>query len=483
MHKRTLAMAGVLALAGALTGCDDYLTGSGLTDDPNRPSEGNLAQVFQGVQVTQFVFHTGDLARVSSMWMQQMAGIGRQQQSRDLYEITEDDFDTDFGRIYTGGGLIDLRRIRELAPDDRTYQGISKVWEAYTMGMAASLWGDIPYSGAVTEGNATPTLDQQAAVYAAIQTLLDEAIADLNAGSGAGPGGLDLVFGGDNDLWARTAYTLKARFYMHWVEAQGAAAAEPEWLGSGNPQTLANTACAGNCLTKAVAAAQNGIQAGEDFTSYHSSSAGEQNLWWQFTNVARVGDIGAGENLVELLKARNDPRLEVYFAPGPGASEIIGAPSGTEVPEAAILNPLARGRADFRQPMATYEETQLILAEAQLRLNPANLAGPLGLLNSLRDDVGLAPLAGAAVDSYDEVLRAIAEEKYIALFQNMEAWNDHKRLCWPVLTPASGAEHLPGRLYYGSRERNANPNIPSPGALTERNANDPLSCEGYDEDA
>ena len=106
----------------------------------------------------------------------------------------------------------------------RVYAGILKVHEAYIIGMTASIFGDIPYSEAADASIAEPRLDDQSAVYAAIQTLLDDAIADLASGAGDTPDVFDLNFGGDAASWTSVAYTLKARFYMHWGEATGASA-------------------------------------------------------------------------------------------------------------------------------------------------------------------------------------------------------------------------------------------------------------------
>ncbi len=458
MQFRKMASVCTLALAGVLAGCDDFLSGPGLDTDPNRPTAAELDQLLQAVQVTGFVFQTGDIARMSNMWNQAMSGIGRQQQVRDAYDVTEDDFTFDFSRMYSGGGLIDIRGIQEGGTElgDRTYVGIAKVWEALIFGTAASVWGDIPYSQAVSDVT-QPELDDQAAVYAAIQTLLDGAIADLQAAAGEGPGDVDLVYGGDRAKWIQAANTLKARFYMHWVESQVA----------GSP--LAATACAGNCLTKALAAAANGISSpANDFKSFHTNTAGEQNLWYQFMNVARVGDMAAGKALVDLMKARNDPRLLHYFEPVGG--EVLGAPPATETAASKLADD-GRGAPDFDQPIITYLENQLIIAEAHARTG--NDAAALTALNNARTAGGwgapLAGLTGAAL------LTEIATEKYVAMFQNIEIWNDHKRNCTPSLTPATGAQ-LPGRLFYGSDERNANPNIPAPGSITERNDNDPNPC-------
>ena len=65
-------------------------------------------------------------------------------------------------------------------------------------------------------------------------------------------------------------------------------------------------------------------------------------------------------------------------------------------------------------------------------------------------------------------------EKYVVTFQNIEAWNDYKRTCFPVLTPASGTQVI-ARPLYGSSEINTNPNFPGEPA-TERNWNDPNQC-------
>jgi hypothetical protein len=55
-------------------------------------------------------------------------------------------------------------------------------------------------------------------------------------------------------------------------------------------------------------------------------------------------------------------------------------------------------------------------------------------------------------------------EKYVALFQTLETWNDYKRTGFPTL-----AGTPPRRLTYPFTEREANPSIPADGA---RNWND-----------
>jgi starch-binding outer membrane protein, SusD/RagB family len=450
MWNRKRALVGAIILATSVTACEDFLQGPELSTDPNRPSQANMDQLYHAVQLNQFFWHTADLARNASMWMQQMAGTDRQYINRDLYEITEDEFDGYFSGVYIGGGLVDIRGIQELAAasGDRTMEGVAKVWEAHLMGMAASLWGDIPYSGAVAEAE-KPALDAQADVYAAVQTVLTSAIADLGSGIGAGPGALDLVYGGDASLWLEAAYTLKARFAMHWVETGNAAA------------------CGGPCLEVAISSASSGISSpANDFRAFFTEVPGEQNPWHQFMFVFRPGYLSAGRNLVDLLISRDDPRLLQYFRPI-ASGEVVGAPPATSI-TASMLS-AERGHPGFDQPLITYAENELILAEAFARQGATGEASTH--LNNARAAAGLGPISPAPA----ELLREIMLEKYIALFQNIEAWNDYKRTCIPELTPSTGSE-IPGRLLYGSSERNVNPGIPAPDAQPARNPNDPAPC-------
>jgi hypothetical protein len=66
-------------------------------------------------------------------------------------------------------------------------------------------------------------------------------------------------------------------------------------------------------------------------------------------------------------------------------------------------------------------------------------------------------------------------EKYVATFQNIEAFNDYKRACIPALAPAGGAAQVIARPLYGTSEINTNPNVPGEPA-NGRNWNDANPC-------
>jgi len=427
-------------------GCNDWLTGDKLTTNPNNPTTASRDNLLTGVQTGQTVLQTGDLARLFAMWMQQMAGTDRQYVSLGVYSYDEDAFSPDWTAIYTGGGLVDIRALQTqaLAAGDTAYAGVGLVLEALTMGTAADIWGDIPYSEAITDV-LQPKLDPQQQVYAMVQTKLDSALIDMTCASPTcvGPGAVDLWYDGDLSKWTELAHTLKARFYMHVAE-----------------RDPANYALA-------LAQTDSGISApANDLTTFHSDIPQEQNIWYQFMVKQRQGYMSAGAFLVDLMKSQNDPRLTDYFAPVAG-SGIIGAPPNTSG-NFSQLAPDVRGAPSFRQPLVTFAENQLIQAEAALQTGNQGVAD--AAFTAERTAFGLTGKSGVT-------LQDIINEKYIALFQNgIEVWNDYKRTCLPAITPAQSGG-VPRRLLYPlSAERNANPNIPPPEQQPAANWNDPNPC-------
>ena len=148
--------------------------------------------------------------------------------------------------------------------------------------------------------------------------------------------------------------------------------------------------------------------------------------------------------------------------------------------------PDASSCGSFLQPLVTYQENELIQAEAYSTAAnpPGNDGTALTHLNNARAVPGLSALAGITGVA---LLDSIMTEKYVALFQNIETWNDYRRTCIPALAPyaAVGVNpiwrgKIPGRLYYSGSEGNVNKNIPDPGTQVAtngfRNPNDPADC-------
>ncbi len=530
--KRSLPIA--LALATLVIGaCNPFLTGEGLTNDPNNPTTASREALFMGVQAATWGEQESSLALTVCMWMQQCTGGGgRFVEEFGRYVIDENSHSFDFNSVYSGGGLIDIRKIEATAATDgdSIFLGIAQIYEALVIGTAADVWGDIPYTQALQ--GPPPALDNQFAVYDSVQALLNRAIVNLG-GAGPGPLDRDLIFAGKPAPWIKVAHSMKARYFLHTVEA----AAAGLLTGRTAAQVYADV------LTQASLGISDPTGAG-DFAAFHGQATSERNVWFQFQQSTFGIDLVAGKFLVDILKNRNDPRLPQYFATDAtdpwkpnhrypkgsiildtlaGHAEVVtavtgdttsgaaqptwpatvgattvddnvtwtnfGLPYGGEdVNTAQIVSTISavggtRISATFRQPFVSYAENELMLAEAYNKTSQDALA--ITHLNNERATVPLSNVVGATGAA---LLDSIMTEKYVALFQNIEVWNDYRRTCLPALTPyltANGAlpaygNKVPGRFYYGANERNTNTNIPAPstqlGTNGFRNRNDPAAC-------
>jgi starch-binding outer membrane protein, SusD/RagB family len=448
---RKLFATAMLGLGTALgtTACGDFLTGPKLSDNPNRPVTATNSNLLVASQTNLSSVIEGHLGRTICVWMQQCSGTRLQYNSLGQYIVGDDDYFIPWSQIYGGGGLVDLRLLQSqaLATGDSAYAGVAKVLEAWFVGLATDVWGDVPYSQAADSTFPTPVLDPQQQVYAALETRLDEAIASMNASNpgGSPPGVEDLVYGGDLAKWTGLAYTLKARYYLHTAEQLGPPA-----------------------YAAALAAATNGIADPDgDYLAYHSTATTESNLYSLFTT--QWSDyLSAGKALLDLLQSAGDDRLSDYFDPN-ADGDFVGADPGEDI--GVKPSPLSSTHLDpaFPQPYATWAENQLIIAEAAFQTGDEGTARTS--LDAVRADAGLGSVGGV---SGPALLQAIMTEKYIRLFQSPETWSDYRRTCIPALSPAPGSSFIPARLTYPLSERNANTSIPDGGPL--QNWNDPNPC-------
>ena len=508
--KHTMKALLSLTLAVGAAGCSDYLSGPGVDQDPN--SILNLTRpgpLYIGIQAAQTVQFEGQIARNAAEYIQQVSGIARQSIGFDRYGMDPVTLDPEWISVYGsnrtlngGGGLLDIRKMQQLARrlGDSTYIGIGKVYEALVMGMAADVWGDVPYREAADSNNETPAFDSQLQVFGDILAQLDSAITVFLPA--AGPSNLgppqdnaELIFGGRDVAGLRTVYTavahtLKARYYMHLAEV--------------DPANYA----------LALAEVPLGISSpADDFNWFNDLTPNGNNIWYQF--YATRQDVAPGAAIIELLKRRiaagveDVARLNFYFIP---PADITGAgvptdyfgyrPAGATglnvAPGVDPGNGSATGlyadfnfananidAGDFRQPAVNYAENQLIGAEAAFQIGGQGAAQPYldaARANRVYGARGSTPVIFPALTPVPATLQNIMEEKYLALFLNIEAWSDYKRTCLPSLasapplgSPEPGASPIAGRLPYGITEINANPNTP-PVSPTGQNRNDPNPC-------
>lgn len=471
-----------VVMAGSLAGCDFI---SPVEGNPNAVPEASLDQLLVGVTTNVYQMEEGQASRIAAVWTQQMNGTDRQFITLAEYTMTEEDGADIMDAMYTGGGLVDIRKGINLATAENriVYRGIFKVYEAWIMGMAAAEYGDLPYSEAVDPEIGQPNLDTQESIYDAVIAVLDEAVTDLNSGTGSGPGTADFAYGGVAASWVRAARTLQARYQMHLAERRGAAA-----------------------YTAARTAANAGINtAAGDLLADHSTAAGETFFWRQFMR-DRSSYVVAGQYLPNLMNERGDERMLYYYSYGavgsawadtvigsyPGedgtgdpwnlSSELACGPNNT-----SGCNGFGAGSAEYDFPLITCAENYFILAEAEYQLASGDGVVRTALDNALQcdedrwnDRYGISldlanlradndALAGAAL--FAEVM----EMKYASMFLHRELYSDYKRACTPALTPYGGLT-IPRRIIYSNNERQSNVNVPPPADQPLFNWNDPNPC-------
>ncbi|NDK54634.1 SusD/RagB family nutrient-binding outer membrane lipoprotein [Pontibacter sp. BT213] len=448
-------MAGLLLVSNSCS--EDKL--DEIDTNPNSPTDVPINLLLPQVEVdVAFAVANTDVAWYSSVFVQHTTGVHAQLQSADRRAGLNDAtlVNNTWTTIYATT-LPDLNLIIQKGSEGGEEEGkwievgIAKILKAYTLAIATDSWGRVPFTEAGQGSEVRkPVFDPQEQIYAGIQTLLDEAIADL-AKEATSPGGRDLIYGGDAESWIKAAWSLKARYYNR--------------LSNIDP-----TGSAQNALN----AAANGFTSSADnmiFDAFTTDATG-QNPWFQ--EAADRAHLAVSQQFVQTLEASNDPRLPLLVAPAPATGTITGAPNGTQTNDQASVQFSDPTEAVLNEtsplPLMTYDELKFIEAEANLRLGntvAATTAFTEAVTNAVQRQTpelsGTQATAVAATAVAGGVtLQNIIRQKWISfwLFQPIEAFADYRRTGFPALTHPISAP--PARFPYPQSELDANAeNVPN----------------------
>jgi hypothetical protein len=437
-----------LLLIVTLSGCKKYLEDASV--NPNDPQKATPGSLLANIEVATFSNTSGNLARRSGIIIQQLAGTDGQMIQLANYQILEGDVTNEWVGIYNNVVINCNIMNADFGGKNPYFNGIAKVLKAYNIGLATTNWGDVPFTDAgkgLSDDNLAPKYDTQQSIYASLQTLLSDAITDLEKPAEANdyfPSG-DFIHGGDPAKWIKTAWLLKARYANH--------------LSQRNPSESATLA-----LQYLENAGLTGTS--DDANAVFGEKGNEINQWYAFES-SRGGYIRMGAYFIDTLIASNDPRLPFY-----AAQDDSGNYSGSNVdPGLANISASAVGSyfgsASSPAPMATYVEALFIKAEANLRAgnnseaatayNEAVMASILQVTGA-PDAVYEANFAAETSESVS--LSKIMYQKYVALFTQNEVWTDWRRTGFPQLEPnPSGVVNgIPRILPTSQDERLYNPN-------------------------
>ncbi len=219
LYKRWhgIGLIGVLLLLSSCS--DDFFD---INEDPNNPTSAALSQLLTNSQVaiaeatglsttgvsshfSVFMHQTvrrGDPDRYGTLGNSFMINAAWQQ----FYDIALQDLEV---------LIADAQNVPEGQLPNREYAGIAKLMKAYAYSVMVDAWGDLPFTEAHNlKEFQNPRFDDDAMIYPALISLIDEAIDDI-ANSDANeilkPGSDDLIYGGSNSRWIKFGKTLKLR--------------------------------------------------------------------------------------------------------------------------------------------------------------------------------------------------------------------------------------------------------------------------------
>lgn len=292
-----------IALIGLVLGtsaCDDTFD---INTDPNNPTTASPELVLPSGQA--FVsFIVGGQYNIIGEILAQHMGIpegANQYRSYDQYNLPSSTLDgRQFQGLYTGA-LQDFQAVIEIGTPQNEFRmvGIAKILQAHTYQILTDLYGDLPYSEALRgAANTTPRYDRQQDIYAGLQTLLDDGIADIRKQQGRFPATADLNYRASNEegmsKWIRLANTLKLKLYLRTSQVDPAGAeAGIRALYNSNPDWMRNSA--DSFLFNNIA-----------------GTTRDANPFYQ-ANFRLPNNLAGSRTIGDTMVTLSDPRSPVYF--------------------------------------------------------------------------------------------------------------------------------------------------------------------------
>jgi hypothetical protein len=218
-----------------------------------------------------------------------------------------------------------------------------------------------------------------------------------------------------------------------------------------------------------------------DFIYTGGVNARNPNYTFQDLRTAFVGS----QYFIDMLKARNDPRLPILYTPiiydsirGTGTARrtfpakpntFVGHLAGSDQNQAdstvSLIGPFFANE-NATLSVASYSDQKFTEAEARLIASGA-AAADAPYREGIRANMSKLGVAAGAIDAYVAArpaltgagaLQEIITEKYIANFLKTEPWNDWRRTGFPVVpvVPQAVINTIPQRIRAPGSELSSN---------------------------
>jgi Starch-binding associating with outer membrane len=463
--KRAAQLVPGLLLLGA-SACSDFLD---VNTNPNAPENASVDIRLPALE-TAFIHSTyyGSTALWGSEWTQQWAfnAARRSYGQVQNYELLDTDAATSWNYFYSAPGNAAFTIARDAPSDaDAYYKGIAKLFLAWTFQIITDQWGPAPYTDAFHPEIREPKYDTQQFIYNGIFANLDTAVTLFGTSASVARRitTTDLLFGGDMTRWNKLAHHLQARANLRLAYA------------SGEDKTAR--------ANKALAALAGAFASNADDADFvYPGDVNARNPNYTFIDLRTV--FVASQYFIDMLQARNDPRLPVLLTPivydsirGTGTSRktypakpntFVGHLEGSDTFQAdSTVSNIGLFFSAPNAPLsvASYADQKFTEAEARLIVSgPA--AADAAYRDGIRANMTKLGISTAAINAYiaarpplgSNALQEIITEKYIANFLKTEPWNDWRRTGFPVvpMVPQAVINTIPQRVRAPNSELSAN---------------------------
>ncbi|MGA0196141.1 MAG: SusD/RagB family nutrient-binding outer membrane lipoprotein [Schleiferiaceae bacterium] len=319
-----------------------------------------------------------------------------------------------------------------------------EVMEVMAYQYLVDLFGDVPYSEALSETN-VPKYDAGSAIYADLLARLDAATADLSGSNTFGSS--DIIYGGDAAAWKKAANSLMLRMAVRMIGYDAAAA-----------KSWGEKAIAGGVF----------MSSADDMRLYYSSAPPHTHPMWETLVQSGRTDYVASATLGDVLNGLADPRRAGFFKNLGGSDSVTGAPHGFQVnyydysqPGTALEDPT------WSHAAISYVEVEFLMAHAAV----AGWAGASDAAthyeNGIRASIEEWGGSSADADAYmmhplvafssTTAATQIGVQKWIAMYSNaFEAYAAVRMYDLPMQTAALAGTVTPNRYSYPLDEYSLN---------------------------
>ncbi len=323
---------------------------------------------------------------------------------------------------------------------------IIDILEIYVYHNLVNIFGNVPYTEALSTEFPNPKYDDAATIYADLLTRLETISSGLDDAD-MSFGGADIFYGGDVASWKKFANSLRLKIAINLADVDAAKA-----------QSNVEAAVNAGVFTSA---SDNALFA------YQGNTPNTNPLYEDLVLSGRK-DFVPANTIMDLMDTLNDPRMDAYFQnkiDGEWVPGIYGASNAYS--NTSHINDAIQV-ADFPGILMTYSEVEFYIAEAAARGYSVGQTAEEAYNTAITAAFDFWGVAGAAdyiatvPYSQDNWKESIGNQAYIAFYtRGLVEYNEYRRLDYPVMNVAPGAATggpVPTRFTYPINEQTLNAN-------------------------